>query len=86
MPRRVRSAGFVAREPQPIEKKPLPNLEQVLGQRRRDAEQKEAAEKERRKAAVAAVIKPAEPERKEEVRASAARVVPPANPEAAARS
>lgn len=85
MPRRVRSAGFVPREAQPLEKKPLPNLEEVLGQRKRQAEQKEAADKERRKAAIAAVIKPADPERKEESKPSAARVVTPAEHEAAVK-
>jgi type IV secretory pathway TraG/TraD family ATPase VirD4 len=42
MPKRiVQSDGFVARKPQPIEKKPLPVLEEVLAEQRREAEARE---------------------------------------------
>jgi type IV secretory pathway TraG/TraD family ATPase VirD4 len=40
-PRMVQADGFLARPPQPIEKKPLPVLEEVLAQQRRAAEERE---------------------------------------------
>lgn len=53
MPRRVRAVGFIARDPQPIEQKPLPNLEEVLAKKKRDEDEK------RRLAALAAAAQAA---------------------------
>jgi hypothetical protein len=58
MPKRIRAVGFVPREAQPIKKKPLPNLQDVLAQKKQEAEQKKAAEEKRKAAAPAAVAKP----------------------------
>jgi hypothetical protein len=60
MPRVIRAVGFVPREAQPIPKKPLPNLLEVLEQKKREADAKKKAEEGKRKAAVETVLK-AEP-------------------------
>jgi hypothetical protein len=73
MPRVTRAAGFVPRAPQPIEKRPLPDLEAALAQRKRDGEQ---AAEERRKAATAAAVR-AKQAPKETETPAAAPVMPP---------
>jgi len=57
MPKRIRAVGFVPREAQPIKKKPLPNLQDVLAQKKQEADQKKAAEEKRKATAPAAVTK-----------------------------
>jgi hypothetical protein len=53
MPKITRAPGFVPRASQPIEKKPLPDLETILGQQKKLAEEKKASS-----AKPAAVVKP----------------------------
>ena len=56
MPRVVRAEGFLPREAQPITKKPLPNLEEVMAQKKQVEEQKKAAAEEDKRKAAAAIL------------------------------
>ena len=54
MPKRVRAIGLIQREPQPIAKKPLPNLMEVLAQKKKEAEEKKKETEVKKQAAVEA--------------------------------